>query len=167
MRDEEEKINNDTPDDQLRRKTEEKSYIQLNMGDRDSSIQLSDIVLKRSSQEQLANLTSCSQQSIRIKNKMTMSANVMCSVSTSRSISKSHIHMVTVLANLNAVYDDSGPDELLSLKEAIASPYWKNFEKAMYSEFQSLIENDTWEYKNTPLGRAILTGRWVFKIEKD
>ncbi len=75
--------------------------------------------------------------------------------------------MVTVLVNLNAGYDDSGPDEPVSLKEAMTSPYWKNFEKAMYSEFQSLIENDTWEYKNAPLGRAILTGRWVFKIIKD
>ncbi len=75
--------------------------------------------------------------------------------------------MVTVLANLNAGYDDSGPDEPFSLKETMASPYWKNFEKAMYAEFQSLIENDTWEYKNAPSGRAILTGRWVFKIKKD
>ncbi len=48
--------------------------------------------------------------------------------------------MVTVLANLNARYDDSGPDEPLSFKKTIASPYWKNFEKAMYAEFQSLIE---------------------------
>ncbi len=37
----------------------------------------------------------------------------------------------------------------------------------MYAEFQSLIENDTWEYKNAPSSRTILTGRWVFKIKKD
>ncbi len=29
----------------------------------------------------------------------------------------------------------------------------------MYAEFQSLIENYTWEYKNAPSGQAILTGR--------
>ncbi len=37
----------------------------------------------------------------------------------------------------------------------------------MYAGFQFLIENNTWEYKNAPLGRAILTGHWVFKIKKD
>ncbi len=55
--DEEEKNNNDTPDDQLRRKIEERSHLQLNRRDRDSSIQLSDIVPKRSRQEQLADPT--------------------------------------------------------------------------------------------------------------
>ena len=75
--------------------------------------------------------------------------------------------MVTVLANLSAGCDDSGPDEPLSIKEAMATPLWKDFEKAMHAEFQSLIENDTWEYRNAPSGRAVLTGRWVFKIKKD
>lgn len=41
----------------------------------------------------------------------------------------------------------------------MASLYWKNFEKTIYVEFQFLIENDTWEYKNMSLGRAVLTGR--------
>ncbi len=91
----------------------------------------------------------------------------MCSVPTTPSVPKFHIHMVTVLANLNAGYVDSGPDEPLSLKEAMASPYWKNSEKAIYAEFQSLIENDTWEYQNAPLERAILTDCWIFKIKKD
>lgn len=43
--------------------------------------------------------------------------------------------MVTVLANLNAESDDSNPDESLSLKVAMASPYWKSFKKAMHVEF--------------------------------
>ena len=75
--------------------------------------------------------------------------------------------MVTVLANLAAGSDDSGPDEPLTLKEAMVSPYWKDFEKAMHVEFGSLLENNTWEYKEAPSGRAILTGRWVFKIKKN
>lgn len=49
----------------------------------------------------------------------------------------------------------------------MVSPYWKDFVKAMHAEFQSRIENDTWEYRNAPLGRAVLTVRWVFKIKKD
>ncbi len=52
MGDEEKKNNNDTPDDQLRREIEERSHLQLNRRDRDLSIQLSDIVPKRSRQEQ-------------------------------------------------------------------------------------------------------------------
>ena len=75
--------------------------------------------------------------------------------------------MVTVSANLNAGCNDSGPDEPLSLKEATRSPYWKDFEKAMHADFQSLIENNTWECRNVLTGRAVLTGRWVFKIKKD
>ncbi len=63
-----------------------------------------------------------------------------------QSAPKSHINMVTVWANLNAKSDDSGSDKSLPLKEAKLFSYWKEFEKAIYVEFQSLIENDTWKY---------------------
>ena len=59
---------------------------------------------------------------------------------------------MTVLANLKAGYDDSGPNKPFFLMEAKALSYWKSFKKAMYAEFQSLIENDSWEYKNAPSG---------------
>lgn len=88
-------------------------------------------------------------------------------VSNTTSVPKSNIHIITVLAHLSARYGDSGLNEPLSLKEAMSSPYWKNFEKAIHAEFQSLIENNTWEYRNTPSGRAVLTGHWVSKIKKD
>ena len=67
--------------------------------------------------------------------------------------------MVTGLANISADHDNSGPEEPSSLKEVMASPYWKHFEKAMHVEFQSLSDNETWEYRNAPAGRAVLTGR--------
>ena len=123
LKDEEEKNNNDTPDNQLRREIDEKSQLQLNRRDRDSSIQLSNIVPKRSRQKRLADPTSGSRQSTRIKDKTTTSANVICSASTTLSVSKSHIYMVTVLVNLNAGYDDFGPDEPFSFKEAMESHY--------------------------------------------
>lgn len=53
-------------------------------------------------------------------------------------------------------YDDSGPDEPLCLKEPMASAYWKEFEKAMHVEFQSIFENGTWGYRNAPSGRIVL-----------
>ena len=49
--------------------------------------------------------------------------------------------------------------ESFSPKEAMPLPYLKVFEKATHAEFQSLIENDTWEYRNAPSGQAVLTGR--------
>ena len=74
----------------------------------------------------------------------------MRSVSATPPVPKSHIHMVTVLANFSAEYHNSVPDEPLFLKKAIASPQWKDFEKAMHAEFEFFIENDTSEYRNAP-----------------
>ena len=54
---------------------------------------------------------------------MPTSVNVMRSVFAIPSIPKSYIHMVTIFANLNAGYNDSGPDEPLSLKKAMITPY--------------------------------------------
>lgn len=155
-----------TPEDQLRRETEAWSCLQLNRGNGDLSIQPQDVAPKRSRQERLINPTPGTRQSTRIKDKAPTSAYVMRPVSNTQPIPKSNIHMVTILANLIAGYDDSGPDEPLTLKQAIASPYWKDFEKAMHVEFRSLIENNTWEYKNAPSGREVLIDRWVFKIKK-
>ncbi len=55
--DEEEENKNDTPDDQFRREIEKRSHLLLNRRGRDLGIQLSNIILKRSRQDQLANLT--------------------------------------------------------------------------------------------------------------
>ena len=70
----------------------------------------------------------------------------MCSISAFPSIPKFYILIVTVLANFNAYYNDSGPDKLFSLKEVMRSPHWKNFEKVKHAEAQSFIKNNTWEY---------------------
>lgn len=147
-----------TPNDQLRREMEEKSRLRLNEGDEnDTGIQSEDEapVPRRSLRIQ------------ELSQPRSASANIMRSTAASHFIPKSHVHMVTVLANLSAGYDDSGSDQPLTLKEAMASAYWIDFEKAMLLEFRSLIENGTWEYTDVPAGRAVLTGRWVFKIKKD
>lgn len=88
-------------------------------------------------------------------------------VSATSSVLKYHIHIVTVLANLNAEYNNSSLDKPLTIKKAMATPYWKDFEKAMHIEFQLLIENDTWEYRNASSGQAVLTDCWIFKIKKE
>ena len=123
--------------------------------------------LKRSRQERLADPTPGSYQSSLIKVKVFTSANIIRPMIEIQSIQKSEFNMVTVLANLNARSDDSGPNEPLILKKANASHYWKKVEKTMYIEFQYLIKNNTWEYREVSNGQIILTGRWVFKIKKD
>ena len=145
----------------------EKSYWQLNSKDRDSDIQISDTTPKQSHLDWLTEPTPSTLQSVHIKDKTTASANFMRSISIFPLVPKSHIDIVIMLVNFNARCDDSGSDEPLSLRGAMAFPYWNNIEKAMHLEFQSLIENDTWEYRDVLLDQAMLTGRWVFKIEKD
>ncbi len=77
-----------------------------------------------------------------IKDKTPTSANVIRSVSDTPLVNKSHIHMVIILVNLSAECDDSGQNKLLSLKQTLLSPYWKDFKKVIHLEFQSFIENN-------------------------
>ena len=48
-------------------------------------------------------------------------------------------------------------------KDAMASTEWKQWERAMQEEYNSLLENQTWEIVDRPADRKVLTGRWVFK----
>ena len=50
-------------------------------------------------------------------------ANVMRSISAISSIPKFNIYIVTVLANLNARYDNSSLDKLFTIKKTMATPY--------------------------------------------
>lgn len=152
---------------QLRKETKKESNLQFNKRDRDSDIQTSDVTSKKSHQKYLAKPTPGTQQSACIKDKTPASTNVMRSIFASLSVPKSHIHMVTVLANFNAGCNDFGLEEPFFLKEAMLSLYWKDFKKVMHAELQSLIENNTWEYRDMLLGRAILTGCYIFQIKKD
>lgn len=107
----------------------------LNKKDRNLGIQPSNIVSKRSYQDCLTKPTASTRQLICIKDKIPISVNVMRLISAISSVSKFHIHMVIVLANLSARCDDSDSDKPLSLNKIMLSPYWKNFEKAMHAEF--------------------------------
>lgn len=97
----------------------------MNRKDRDLGIQLLNNVPKRSCQDRLADPTPSTWQSAFIKDKTSTSANVMYFVSAIPLLSKSHINMVTVLANLSAECDNSYSDEPFSIKQAISLPYWK------------------------------------------
>lgn len=70
-----------------------------------------------------------------LKKKTLILANIICFISAISSIPKSHIYIVTIFANLNIEYDNSGLDESLSIKEVLAILYWKNFNKIINIKF--------------------------------
>lgn len=132
--------------------------MQLNRGDIESIIQPLDITSRKSCQNHFTNPIPGIQQSGYIKNKIFTTANIIHLVPATFWVSKSHIYIVTVLANLNIGYNNFYLDEPLTIKKAMAILYWNDFEKVMHTKFQSLFENNIWEYKNVSLSRAVLTG---------
>jgi hypothetical protein len=70
--------------------------------------------------------------------------------------SRPTICMMSVSAN------SLGP-EPHNRKTALASTEWNQWEQAMQEEYNSLLENKTWEVVDRPINRKVLTGRWVFK----
>lgn len=66
---------------------------------------------------------------------MPILANVIYFISITSSISKSHIHIIIILANLNAGYDNFGLNKLFIIKKVITLPYWKDFKRVMYIKF--------------------------------
>lgn len=129
MREKKEEEEDNTSKDQLSREIEKWSLLQLNNRDRELVIQLSDTVPQKSGQDHFTHSALGIWQSAYINDKTSISTNVMSSVSNTSLVSKSQTDMVTVWANPNSVYDDSGPDELLSIIKPIISHYWKNFKR--------------------------------------
>lgn len=52
-----------------------------------------------------------------------------------------------------------------TVKEAIASKYNKEWKEAMQSEYQSLMQNKTWQLVNLPDHAKAIKCKWVFKIK--
>ena len=49
--------------------------------------------------------------------------------------------------------------------EALSSPHAKEWKLATDSEYQSLIDNDTWDLVELPEGRTTVGCRWVFRVK--
>ena len=75
--------------------------------------------------------------------------------------------MVRVLRMLSSNVDNEGADEPKSLKEAMARHDWPEWKMAMEREYNSLMENGTWELVSPPNGANVITGKWCFKLKKD
>lgn len=57
------------------------------------------------------------------------------------------------------------PVEPQSYAEALSRPDHKEWEKAIKLEYDSLIENGTWELAKLPPGRKMISCKWVFKLK--
>ena len=55
--------------------------------------------------------------------------------------------------------------EPLSLKEAMESPNAKDWQEAADLEYESLLENETWDLVDLPRDRKAVGSRWVFKVK--
>ena len=53
------------------------------------------------------------------------------------------------------------------MKKALESDHAENWKAAADSEYQSLMENETWELVELPPGRKAITCKWVFKVKHD
>ena len=54
-----------------------------------------------------------------------------------------------------------------SLDEALSGPHAKEWKEAADSEYQSLMENGTWDLVELPEGREAIGSKWVFKVKHD
>lgn len=74
--------------------------------------------------------------------------------------------MVQTLRMLEANIANEGDDEPDTLKQAKHCSDWPKWKEAMQAEYDSLIENETWELTIMPENRQVITGRWCFKLKK-
>ena len=58
-------------------------------------------------------------------------------------------------------------EEPATIQEALNSEYSAQWKEATDSEYQSLIENQTWELVKPPKDRKAIGCKWVFKIKYD
>ena len=58
-------------------------------------------------------------------------------------------------------------EEPTSLKIALESEHAQKWKEAADSEYESLMENDTWELVPLPPGRKTISCKWVFKVKHD
>lgn len=61
----------------------------------------------------------------------------------------------------------SDDEEPQTYDDAVASSECKNWKKAMQSEINALLENETWEFVQSSDGQKVIECKWVFKKKKN
>lgn len=69
-------------------------------------------------------------------------------------------------ANLNhTTYKACQIKKANTLKEALSSDHSHEWKAAADAEFQSLMENETWDLTELPEGREAIGSKWVFRVK--
>ena len=63
--------------------------------------------------------------------------------------------------------DHSEIPEPKTIEEAFSCEHKTEWKSAADSEYQSLMENDTWDLVELPDGREVVGSKWVFKVKRD
>lgn len=58
-------------------------------------------------------------------------------------------------------------DDPITVKEAMSRPDGGLWRMAMQSEYEALMDNNTWDLVDLPLGRKAIKTKWVFRTKKD
>ena len=58
-------------------------------------------------------------------------------------------------------------NEPINMDEAFSGEHSTEWKQATDSEYNSLIENETWELVSLPEGKNIVGSKWVFKVKRD
>jgi Zn ribbon nucleic-acid-binding protein len=73
--------------------------------------------------------------------------------------------LMTAVALLGAAMSVE-PYEPKDLRHAKGDVHWKDWQKAMQNEYESLIQNETWKLAERPKDRKVLRGKWVYKLKR-
>lgn len=75
-------------------------------------------------------------------------------------------NMMLAYSFLGAALYTQEPTEPPSYRHAKGDLAWTEWLKAMRSEHESLVDNDTWALVARPADKSVLSGKWVYKLKK-
>jgi hypothetical protein len=61
----------------------------------------------------------------------------------------------------------TSPDDPLFVGEALSRSDASEWRAAMNDEYDSLIQNETWDIVDRPVNRRVISSKWVFKLKRD
>ena len=78
-----------------------------------------------------------------------------------------HGQAVEEISEDELAFHTGTPDEPKTYKDALQSPKWGEWKKAMQKELFDLDTQNTWSLVDLPQDKTPLKGRWVFKLKKN
>ena len=82
---------------------------------------------------------------------------------------KCNVRLKDYVHSINIALGNTSPDILIpipkSLKQAVNGPNKEDWLKALNTEYDALIQNDTWELVLPPKGRKVLGSHWLLDVK--